>query len=386
LRKNELPQSKDPHIRKVVGETEALVSSFSGRETMEEFKYYLARLIRKSQEHEDLHTYLHQLKLFILSTKSEEEVCTEGFRKKSGLIAHRGRKLMRQLREDDDLKPFLKTTSVMIDNIKNDEFLQLLRNRAGIVQSDLSYVDPEGRVQVDTDMLGNLQRVLLPVLADSLKYIPMPKISSSDSKKEFCLDKIVLCSYDIIPENIRIHLETDSEFSVQDIGVKGTQTFLLIQLKHLRTEIKDVEFYFKKKKFPSFEDSGRATFRIKGEGASLTLTYNLQQGNGDSVPRILEGHADFYIADMSIEFDKDTLKHNVLLPTFTKLFKSTIKKKIEAEVENNLKTFMAKLGSLISSSIAQVNRPLLTGLDMARRNIKATELSQIYQKRREKLE
>jgi len=147
-----------------------------------------------------------------------------------------------------------------------------------------------------------------------------------------------------------------------------------------------VEFYFKKKKFPKIEDSGRATFRIKGEGASLTLTYNVQQVTGDTAPRILEGHADFYIADMSIEFDKDTLKHDVLVPAITKLFKSTIKKKIEAAVESNLKTFMAKLGSLMSNSIVQVNRPLLTGLDVARKNIKASELSQIYQKRREKLE
>jgi hypothetical protein len=126
--------------------------------------------------------------------------------------------------------------------------LQLLRYHAGIVQSDLSYVDNEGKLQVDTDMLSSLQKVLLPVLADALKYIPVPKISSSDANQEFSLDKIVLCSYDIIPENIRFHLETSSEFSLQDIEVKGTHTFLVIQLNQMLTELKDVEFYFKKKK------------------------------------------------------------------------------------------------------------------------------------------
>jgi len=239
---------KDPHLQKIVGETEALVSSFSGKDTLEEFKYYLRRLIQKSREHEDLHTYLHEVKEYILLTKSEEVVRSYEFREKSKQMAHRGRKLFRQFREDDDLEPFLRTSKRLINNIKNDEMLQLLRYHAGIVQSDLSYVDNEGKLQVDTDMLASLQKVLLPVLADALKYIPVPKISSSDSNQEFSLDKIVLCSYDIIPENIRFHLETSSEFSLQDIEVKGTHTFLVIQLNQMLTELKDVEFYFKKKK------------------------------------------------------------------------------------------------------------------------------------------
>jgi len=333
-----------------------------------------------------LHTYLHEVKEYILLTKSEEVVRSYEFREKSKQMAHRGRKLFRQFREDDDLEPFLRTSKRLINNIKNDEMLQLLRYHAGIVQSDLSYVDNEGKLQVDTDMLSSLQKVLLPVLADALKYIPVPKISSSDSNQEFSLDKIVLCSYDIIPENIRFHLETSSEFSFQDIEVKGTHTFLVIQLNQMLTELKDVEFYFKKKKFPEIEDSGRVTFRIKGQGASLTLTYNVVQNPGDKIPRIVEGHGDFYIHDMDIQFDKDTLKHDVLIPMFTKLFKTQIKKKIEEQVEKNLKGFISKLGTLMTNSVAQMNRPFLTGLDIARKNIKSTELSQLYQKRRKKLE
>jgi hypothetical protein len=380
-------QPKDPHIQKVVGEAEALVSNFSGRETLNQFKFYLKRLIRKSSEDEDLHNYLHELKQFILSTKDEDEVRTEEFRKRIKVIARRGRRLMREFKEDDDaLRPFLKSSSAMIDNIKNDEFLQLLRHHAGIVQSDLSYVDNNGKIQVDTDMLGNLQRVLLPVLADALKYIPIPKISNSDRKAEFMLDKIVLCSYDIIPENIKFHLETTSEFSLQHIEVRGTRTFLIIQLNQLLTEVKDVDFYFKKKTFPTFEDSGRVTFRIKGQGAQLTFTYNVEHVAGDSSPRIIEGHADFFINQMDIEFDKETLKHDLLIPVFTKIFKNMIKKKIEEAVEKNLKSFIAKLGGVMTNAISQVNRPLLTGLEMARKNIKASELSQLYQKRREKLE
>jgi len=345
----------------------------------------LGNLIRKTKEDERFHGYLCELKEFILRAKSEDEIRTEEFKEKSKDLARRGRKLMREFK-DDDLKPFLDSTNQMIENMKNDEMLQLLRHHAGIVQSDLSYVDNEGKLQLDTDMLTRLQKVLLPVLVDALKYIPVSRITSSDPYRDFWLDQIVLCSYDIIPENIQFHLETDTEFSFQDIQVQSTHTQLVIKLNRFRTELKDIEFYYKKKTFPEFEDTGRVTFRIKGEGANLTLTFNLEQGEKDKLPKIKEGKADFDISDLEIEFDKKTIHHTLLVPMLTSLFKPQMKLQLEKQVENNLGGFMSKLGDLVMDTISQANRPFLSGLDYAKKTIKSSNVGQVYQKRREKLE
>jgi hypothetical protein len=292
---------------------------------------------------------------------------------------------MREFKEED-FNPFFESADDLIENFKNDEFLQVLRSQAGIIKSDLSYVDTEGKVQVDTDMLSKLQKALLPVLADALKYIPVPRIYSCDKNREFWLDKIVLCSYDIIPENIRFHLESDSEVSFRDAEVKETQTYLVIELNRLLTELKDVEFYYKKKTFPELEDSGRVTFRVTGQGARLRLTYNVVQKAEDKVPRIMEGTASFDISDLDIIFDTATLKHDVLVPMLTNMFKLQIKQQIEYQVENNLKAFMKNLGDMITNSIVETNRPLLFGLDLAKKAVKASQFGQIYEKRREMLE
>jgi hypothetical protein len=381
-----VPQSKSNiHAQRAIGETEELISIFSGKDTFELFKFHLRNLIQKTREDQRFHDYLFELKQFILKAKSEQEIRSEAFKQQSKDLARRGRELFREFKEDD-FKPFLDTANLLVDNIKNDEFLQLLRHHAGVLKSDLTYVDMEGKVQLDMDMLTRLQKILIPALADALKYIPVPRISSSDSYREFWLDKIVLCSYDIIPENIKFHLESDSEFSFQDIEVKGTHTFLVIQLKHFRTELKDVEFYYKKKTFPELEDKGRVTFRIKGQGANLTLTYKVEQKPEDKLPRIMEGNADFDISDLDIEFDTTTIHHTVLVPMLTKMFKLQIKLQLEKEVEKNLKSWMSKLGDLMSNTISQTNRPFLSGLEAARKAIKSTEMGQVYQKRREKLE
>jgi len=381
-----LPQMKtNIHAQRAIGETEELISIFSGKDTLELFKFHLRNLIQKTREDERLHSYLCELKQFILKAKSEQEIRSEAFKQQSKDLARRGRKLFSEFKEDD-FRPFLDSANLLVENIKNDEFLQLLRHHAGVLKSDLTYVDMQGKVQLDMDMLSRLQKVMVPALADALKYIPVPRISSSDQYREFWLDKIVLCSYDIIPENIKFHLESDSEFSFQDIEVKGTHTYLVIQLKHFRTELKDVEFYYKKKTFPELEDKGRVTFRIKGQGANLALTYNIEQKPEDKIPRIMEGNANFDISDLDIEFDTATIHHTVLVPMLTKMFKLQIKLQLEKEVEKNLKSWMGKLGELMTSTIAQTNRPFLSGLDAARKAIKSTEMGQVFQKRREKLE
>jgi len=374
------------HARRVLDETEDLVASFSGRDNFEQFKYHLRILILQTQKNEKLQSYLNELKVFILKAKSEEVVRTEEFAQQSRDLASRGREIMREWREQEDLNRFFDSGRDMIDNIKNDEFLQILRHHAGVVQSDLSFVDTQGNVQVDTDLLSKLQSALLPVLADALKYIPVPKIQSKENDQEFWLDNVVLCSYDILPENIRFHLEADSEISIRDIEMKSNRTFLVIQLNKLRTELKDIEFYYKKKTFPSFEDRGRVTFRIKGEGSRLAFTYKLQQEPQDTMPKIKEGNVSFDISNLDIEFDKTTLQHPVMIPMLTSLFKTQIKNQIEKQVENNLNGFIGKLGEMITSSLTVMNRPFMSGIERARKAVKSTPLAQVYEKRREIME
>jgi len=100
----------------------------------------------------------------------------------------------------------------------------------------------------------------------------------------------------------------------------------------------------------------------------------------------MKGHVNFDISDLDIEFDTSTIQHTVLVPMLTTIFKLQIKLQLEKEVEKNLKSWMNKLGAMMSTTIAQANRPWMTGLEAARKAIKSTELGQVYQKRREKLE
>jgi hypothetical protein len=232
-----------------------------------------------------------------------------------------------------------------------------------------------------------LQSSLLPALAESLKYIPLPRIESSDAKREFALDNIVICAYDILPDNLRFRVEADSEIGLRELTSKGSGTRLIVTLRNIRTEVKDIQFYFKRKTFPSVSEQGRVTLRIGKEGAHLTIIFQIVQLQNETVPRFSHGEAHFDITNMDIEFDKSTLKHDKLVPLMTSLFKKRVQRQIETNVESNLEKLMNTWGERITQAFVSVNRPLLRpGLDHARQAIHSSPVGQIYEKRQEKLE
>jgi len=145
------------HLRRIAKETEDLVASFSGRETLDQWKFHLRNLSLQIQKNENLQIYLQELKEFILKARSEDEIRSEQFKSQSKELSYRGRELMRDLRDQEDLNLFFDVSKDMLNNIKNDEFMQILRKHAGVVQSDLSFLDSQGKLQVDTDMLSKLQ-------------------------------------------------------------------------------------------------------------------------------------------------------------------------------------------------------------------------------------
>jgi len=376
----------ETHARRVAQETEDLVACFSGRESFDNWKNSMWQLIDLFDKNPEWNQYLTDMKNFILSTQSEEQVRSEEFKHRSKELAHRGRDLVQQLKDRSEVDNFLDSSEQLMDNIKNDEYVKLLSEQAGIISADLSYVNVEGKTVVDTDMLSKLQSVLLPTIAETLKYIPMPRMESRDSKREFWLDNITLCGYDVIPENIHFHLESDSDLSLKDLEAKKSHTHLVVTLDHFRTELKNMNFWYKKKTFPELTDSGVVSFRIGGNGARLKLVFTVEQHTGDKYPRLTEGYADFHIRQMDINFDKSTLTHDVLLPMMTNMWKLQIQTQMERAVEKSLTNVVQKLSEQLTTALSEVNRPFLSGLEDARKAVKKSELAQVYANRREKLE
>jgi len=326
------------------------------------------------------------LKKFVLETRDPSLIQSDEFKDQTRVLVERGRTLVDNLRYRPEVEEFLDSADRLIENLKNDELVAELRERSGIVFEDLTYEDSAGNRQIDTQVLGNIRTALVPALADALKYIPIPRIEDSNIKREYSFDNVVLCGYDIVPENIFVHLESDSWVSVRELETESSRTRLVISLRNIRTELKDVQFYYKKKTFPKMADSGRATLRIGGRGASLTVTFLVDQRPGDNVAKFSSGKVDFHVDEMDIDYDRATLTHDILLPMITSLYKRTIVHKIERGVEKSLEKLVNDIGSRLSEVLMAPGNRFSKQVESLTDSVKQGELSQTYRKRQEKLE
>ena len=250
----------------------------------------------------------------------------------------------------------------------------------------MTYEDEKGNRQIDTQVIGNIRRVIVPILAEALKYIPLPSISNSNAKREYTVDNVVLCGYDVIPDNVFVHLESDAWLSIRELEAEKSYTRLVVSLQHIRTEFKDVHFTYKRKTFPKVEEAGRVTVRIGGKGATLTITFRVEQKPSDTVPKFVAGVADFEIGKMNLEFDRTTLKHDVMVPIVTKLFKSIIVRAIERGVEKNITKAVNDVGTRLTEALVGAEPKFAKQLESLRTGVKKGKFAQSFHRRQEKLE
>jgi len=135
-------------------------------------------------------------------------------------------------------------------------------------------------------------------------------------------------------------------------------------------ELKDLDFYFKKKKFPEMSDQGRVTLRFLKKGATLTIIFRVDQGPADKNPTLDEGEVHFQIDKLDIQFDKGSLKHNILVPMATNMMKNKIQLQIEREVEAKMKNLVKKIGEQLTGLLVQINRPIKSGFDKVKEFVK----------------
>jgi hypothetical protein len=268
----------------------------------------------------------------------------------------------------------------LLKNLKNDELLNALRERAGVFVEDLTYEDTDGNRQIDLEVLSSIRKQVLPVLVDAFKYIPVPRIEESNEWRDYVIENLTLCAYDIIPENIRVRLESDYDFNVKELETEVAHTKLVLELKHLRTEMKDIKFYIKRKSFPVMEESGKVTLRVGGEGANLRVNLLIDQKQGEQA-KFTEGKVEFTIDDLEFDFDMSTLSHEVLVPMITSLYKRNIVHGIERAVEKNLGQFINGISNQLSAAMLGFQPRFSMQLETFRQRVKQGEIHRTYQER-----
>jgi hypothetical protein len=374
-----------PHTQKLQQQAKELVAELSGKEYLDNFLDKFRVLTQRIRDDEEANRWIEDFKSFILEAHpdNKNEKDAEELRRETRDLVERGRNIVDKWNNKQEVEDFLDAGNDLIENMKNNDLVSNLREKAGILLDDLTYTDITGNRKVDTDLIGTIQKAIVPILADALKYIPIPVLSYSSPEMDFTARDVILCGYDIIPENIYAHLESDSWFNVKELETRKSRTKLVLSLRNIRTEIKDFGFTFKKKTFPQLEDSGRVSVRVGGNGASFKIMFHISQRLEDSVPIFRAADIDFDVDDLDITFDKASINHDILLPMMVGLWKQNIIRSIERSVETSLGPLMNTVGTQLSESLS--TSKFATYLDKAKASLTSMDTHKTLRSRQEML-
>lgn len=201
------------------------------------------------------------------------------------------------------------------------------------------------------DMIANL-----PLLMQSIRYAPLPRVSGQNDQMEFAADNIVLDLKRFIPDHISFDSHTEmyprsamlkeKRAKQSGHGFKGEQ-FFSMTITGIHCTAKNVAFYFKKKKgMPRVAEKGIADMIVGGRGMDILIRLRrLHDSERSRVP----------LAKDSVEDEHVDSKKSKSKSKHTKHSKQSAKKKAkEATMDGDEDKKKPRMRSLRQFDIADV--------------------------------
>lgn len=265
----------------------------------------------------------------------------------------------------------VRQSRALVDQIRDDALNNQLVASTRQLLSTL-FLDPKGNFAYKPEELRQLKILLTSLLMEEMKYIPVPKISGSTDTYDFQLQNVMFYGYDLIPDHVLIKFESQLDVNMEKIQADVLRSNLSIRITHIKTHMKNVMFWVRRKGLIAFEDHGLVDVDLAGDGANLTIDLEINANNKRG------------LTAKRIDVDLDRLKihivdsrHSWLLTLFGPFLENSIKRSIEREVEGRIRGLLdrtfASLSDLGSSvpvdKIGNVVKENLLDLQATKRSL-----------------
>jgi len=219
-------------------------------------------------------------------------------------------------------------------------------------------LDSNGRVSIGVmqDSLIQLKNLLVPVIASQLKHIPIARIDGETDKWQFALEGIVFSAYDVLPDYLKLYFQTELKVDLKQASTDTARAFLRLEVNNIRAHLKDLHFAYRRKVFPTIEDEGWADVDLGGKGLSLRMDWMVSTNDRDQT-RLSIADVDVSIDDLTITVKKAE-SHGVLDRMAVTLFKGTIRREIEDELQVQLRYFGRYISDTLNDAFLSASKPL----------------------------
>ncbi|KAJ3036403.1 hypothetical protein HDV00_002770 [Rhizophlyctis rosea] len=225
------------------------------------------------------------------------------------------------------------------DALRDDVGSRKLSEAGARINQDL-FKDANGNLTFKPTLLSDLQNVVLPVLTNEIRVIPVPKITVDNPDVYLSLDNIILTTAAILPSLIEMEMHNSAVVALKKGSKSVSEHKLTVGVYQIQAKMDNVKFEVRKKKgFPTITDSGLASLLLARNGLSIRVTLQLSPVNPHRTVRLTQVQA--HIDTLKIRLSKT--KHQALYSLVLPLLNSTIKTAIARAIE---KTIRDQIGAL----------------------------------------
>ncbi|CAI2183236.1 12595_t:CDS:2 [Funneliformis geosporum] len=341
-----------------------LIENFANRKSLDPLINALRELGSRIKTDEDLRSYFKDLQDFILSSLRDTQFVQQtDYREHGSRLIDTGRHLL--------LERYSDTTQHIVDEAS--AFNQALQEDRTTAQwtSDFEnlirdmFLDERGQPTVKFELIKDFGKII-PVVADKLKYLPLPRIENSDEEYDYIFDNVVLYLSELMPKHLHMSFTSDINLDREENDVVQNTAF--IEISKLRADARNIAFYYKKKKgLINMMDVGLVDFSIPKNGLTIKvkLLLNLPSDSNPSLDiKVLE--ADTTIDSLTLKLH-DT-KHDFLYILLTPLVEKRLKKQLANMVTDKVIKFFNYVKDSITNLQSQVGELQKKSLETKRKD------------------
>jgi len=305
---------------------------FANGRSVDEVNHSFGRLSNEIYSDQTVLSYIHDIKEHILKALREKEYVS------SDEFDHHTRDFLRRGDEEITQKYRPKVYDLshrinfFMEGFKQDRLTQQLVFDMQKFIKDIA-LDEQGRPTVKPELLGDFAK-LIPLILQKIRYIPLPRIESSDEEYDFALDNMVIICERIVPSHIKIETTTHIDTNKETSRIPESGTALYFEIKKIEAEAHNAVFYYNKKSgFPKMSDAGYADVQILGDG--IDVMGHLRSGNPHDMRRstqILDVNSKVHALNLTVHESKRDMFYKIFSPIINTL----LRKRVEEAISKSL--------------------------------------------------
>jgi hypothetical protein len=256
-----------------------LLGEFVGKDIVEKYRSNMVGFLDSIKDDAELKKWRDSTRDYILDTlKNPPQIDDAKAAEKMKDIIRQGRKVFQQYREPLDL---LYAGQVrMFNKITNNPALQQFSSNLTNLASRLVYNE---RGQFDPEVMQSsiveISNMMAGMFHNYLSTFPIESVEIHTNDYDITLSDIKLGATGLAPDRVQISTRTFSTLSFVEGEQNSSTIQISLSVEDIRPSLENFRFYFNKKSFPTYEDSGEAAIECTGdEGLSIRATLQIKTG------------------------------------------------------------------------------------------------------------